>query len=178
MESENAGKIYSPQQVADKLHELARIKGYHQVRVPGGEPTIGRKHLIELLENIGEDLLFILETNGILLGTDKTYIEDLSKFQNIHVRVCLKGCTQEEFSWLTGADEGFEYQLKSLEYLRDENLRFNVAFVSISKDKQELFNKLTEMDLGRIMIEDEEIKLYPLVRKRLEKEGILHYFEV
>jgi len=67
--------------------------------------------------------------------------------------------------------------LKSLEYLRDENLRFNVALVSISKDKQELFNRLTEMDLGRIMIENEEIKLYPLVRKRLEKEGILHYFE-
>ncbi len=176
--AKNAGKIYSPQQVADKLHELARIKGYNQVRVSGGEPTIGRKHLIELLENISEDLLFILETNGILLGTDKTYVKDLSKFQNLHVRVCLKGCTQEEFSWLTGADEGFEYQLKSLEYLRDENLRFNVALVSISKDKQELFNRLTEMDLGRIMIEDEEIKLYPLVRKRLEKEGILHYFEV
>jgi hypothetical protein len=44
-------------------------------------------------------------------------------------------------------------------------------------DKQELFNRLTEMDLGRIMIEEEEIILYPLVRKRLEKEGILHYFK-
>ena len=33
------------------------------------------------------------------------------------------------------------------------------------------------MDLGRVMIEEEEIKLYPQVRKRLENEGILHRFK-
>jgi len=33
------------------------------------------------------------------------------------------------------------------------------------------------MNLGRIMMEEEEIKLYPLVRKRLEKEKLLQYFE-
>jgi len=27
------------------------------------------------------------------------------------------------------------------------------------------------------MIEEEEIKLYPQVKKRLDGEGILHYFE-
>jgi uncharacterized Fe-S cluster-containing radical SAM superfamily protein len=68
--------------------------------------------------------------------------------------------------------------LKALEYLRDENLKFNIALVSVREDKRELFDRLTGMGLGRIMIEEEEIKLYPLVRKRLEKEGILHYFEL
>ena len=43
--------------------------------------------------------------------------------------------------------------------------------------KNWLFNRLKEMDLGKIMIEEEEIKLYPQVRKRLDKEGILHNFE-
>jgi len=175
--AKNAGKFYSPEQVADTLHEIARRKGYNQLRVSGGEPTIGRKHLITLLENIDSDFLFILETNGILLGVDKTYVEELSQFQNLHVRVCLKGCTSEEFSWLTGAEGGFDYQLKALENLRDESMSFNLALVSTKKDKQELFNRLTEMGLGRIMIEEEEIKLYPQVRNRLKKEGILHYFE-
>ena len=176
--AKNTGKFYSPQQVANRLQEIARRKGYSQVRVSGGEPTIGRKHLIALLENISPEFLFILETNGILLGADKIYVKELSRFKHLHVRVCLKGCAQEEFSWLTGADNGFEYQLKALEYLRDENLKFNIALVSARKGKQELFDRLSEMGLGGIMIEEEEIKLYPLVRKRLEKEGILHYFEL
>ena len=32
------------------------------------------------------------------------------------------------------------------------------------------------MDLEKIMIELEEIKLYPKVEKRLKKEGIIDYF--
>ena len=91
--------------------------------------------------------------------------------------MCLKGSTTEEFSWLTAAEEGFEYQLKALEHLRDESLSFGIALVSIRQNNHELFNRLREMDLERIMIEKEEIKLYPQVKKRLDKEGILHYFE-
>jgi len=175
--AKNAGRLYSPEQVAETLLETANKKGYHQVRISGGEPTIGRQHLITLLEHISQDFLFILETNGILLGANKTYVDELSQFQNLHVRVCLKGCTSEEFSWLTGASEGFEYQLKALEKLRDKKMKFNIALVSTKRDRQELFNRLTAMDLGRVMIEEEEIKLYPQVRKRLENEGILHRFK-
>jgi uncharacterized Fe-S cluster-containing radical SAM superfamily protein len=174
--AKNTGVFYSPQQVADKLHEIARKKGYDQLRISGGEPTIGRKHLNVLLKNIHPEFLFILETNGILLGANKSYVEELSQFKNLHVRVCLKGSTPEEFSWLTSADKGFKYQLKSLEYLRDEDMSFNIALVSIRQNKHELLNKLREMDLDRIMIEREEIKLYPQVKKRLKEEEILQYF--
>jgi len=159
------------------IAKIAKKKNYNQVRVSGGEPTIGRKHLITLLENICPEYLFILETNGILLGADKSYVEDLSKFKNLHIRVCFKGCNPKEFSFFTGAKKGFELQMEALKNFRDEKLRFNIALVSMKGDKQELYNRLTEMDLGRIMIEEEEIILYPLVRKRLEKEGILHYFK-
>ncbi|MFW6120450.1 MAG: radical SAM protein [Petrotogales bacterium] len=175
--AKNTGKFYSPEHVADKLHETASRKGYNQIRISGGEPTIGRKHLLAVLENISTEFLFILETNGILLGIDHTYIQELSAFKNLHVRVCLKGSNPEEFTWLTGAKGGFEYQLKTLENLRDENLSFNIALVSIRGNKQDLLNRLKRMNLGRIMMEEEEIKLYPLVRKRLDREGILHYFE-
>ncbi|UCD14460.1 MAG: radical SAM protein [Thermoplasmatales archaeon] len=175
--AKNTGNFYSPEHVAERLHEIALQKSYSQMRISGGEPTIGRKHLVALLENISTEFLFILETNGILLGMDPTYVQELAAFKNLHVRVCLKGCTSEEFSWLTGAKEGFEYQLKALEHLIDENLSFNIALVSIRGNKQELFERLKRMNLGGIMIEEEAIKLYPHVRKRLNNEGILHYFE-
>ena len=174
--AKNTGTFYSPEQVAYNLNSIASKKGYNQVRISGGEPTIGREHLLEVLKNVNPSLLFILETNGILLGIDKTYIEQLYDFKNLHVRVCLKGSTPEEFTWLTGAKIGFEYQLKALEHLRDKTMKFNIALVSLREDKQELFKRLTDMDLGKIMIEDEEITLYPHVKKRLEKEGILHHF--
>jgi len=175
--SKNTGIFYTPEQVADELQKIINKKGYTQLRISGGEPTIGKQHLIELLQNIDTKLLFILETNGILLGADKTYVKDLSKFKNLHVRVCLKGSTRDEFSWLTGAETGFEYQLKSLEYLRDESMSFNIAIVSTRNDKTELFMRLKEMELDKVMVEDEEIKLYPQVRKRLVKESLLQYFE-
>jgi len=175
--AKNVGKFYSPEDVADLLHDISHRKRYRQLRVSGGEPTIGQKHLVTLLENIRPEYLFILETNGILLGVDKTYVEDLSKFQNLHVRVCFKGCNPEEFTMLTGAEKGFEYQIKALEHLRDKKMSFNIALVSAKKEKKQFFDKLIEINLGKIMIEEEEIKLYPLVRKRLYNEGILHYFE-
>ncbi len=173
----NTGIFYSSQDVAKNLQEIALKKGFRQLRVSGGEPTIGRAHLIKLLENIQTQYLFILETNGILLGNDKTYIEDLSKFSNLHVRVCLKGSNTEEFNWLTGAQVGFEYQIKALEFLRDQNMSFNIAIVTVKGKKDELFSRLKNMGLGKIMIEEEEITLYPLVKNRLRQKGILNYFQ-
>jgi uncharacterized Fe-S cluster-containing radical SAM superfamily protein len=177
--AKNAGKFYSPEQVTEMLHGIADKKGYHQLRISGGEPTIGKNHLIQLLKNINPKYWFILETNGILLGVDIDYVKNLSVFKNLHVRVCLKGSNPKEFTMFTGAEEkSFEYQLKTLEFLRDNNMSFNIALVSADEEgKQRLFDKLRDMGLGSIMIEDEEIKLYPLVKKRLQNEGMLHFFE-
>ncbi|MDH7507222.1 MAG: radical SAM protein, partial [Candidatus Thermoplasmatota archaeon] len=68
--SKNTGEFFSSESVANRLHDIAESKGYRQLRVSGGEPTLGRKHLINLLKNINKKFLFILETNGILLGFD------------------------------------------------------------------------------------------------------------
>src|SRR5512136_2743237 len=72
----DTGEFYSSEEVADTLQSIAEKKGYHQVRISGGEPTIGKHHLIGILETIKPTYLFILETNGILLGYDKKYVED------------------------------------------------------------------------------------------------------
>ena len=77
----STGEFYSAQEVSDTLLSIADQKGYHQVRISGGEPTIGKQHLIDILEHIKANYLFILETNGILLGYDNTYIEGLSRFK-------------------------------------------------------------------------------------------------
>ena len=174
----NTGEFYSAKEVADTLHSIAENKRYHQVRISGGEPTIGKHHLIEVLERIKLTYVFILETNGILLGYDKQYVKELSVFKNLHVRICLKGADSEEFSLFTGATTGFEYQLKALQYLRDAHMNFNVAVVSMNQEKKQgLFQRLKETNLKEIMIEEEEITLYPMVRNRLQKEKLLHYFE-
>jgi uncharacterized Fe-S cluster-containing radical SAM superfamily protein len=172
------GEFYSTEEVAGTLQRIAETKGYHQVRISGGEPTIGKHHLIEILERINPTMVFILETNGILLGYEDHYVEDLSRFKNLHVRVCLKGADAEEFSLFTGAATGFEYQLKALQYLRDAHMNFNIAIVSTNHEKKQgLFQRLKEMNLENIMVEEEEITLYPMVRTRLQKENLLDYFE-
>lgn len=174
--SKNIGKYYSPVDVANKLRILSKKFDYDKVRVSGGEPTIGKKHLLKIIDNISSDYLFILETNGILLGEDKEYVKELSKFNNIHVRVCIKGSNPEEFSYLTGAKEGFNYQIKAVENLYNENVSFNIALVSFKKGKSELISRLKIKDLDKIIIEEEKIILYPSVRKRLSQEGILNFF--
>lgn len=175
--SKNTGKFYSSKDVADELQIIAKKKGYRQLRISGGEPTIGRQHLINLLNNIDENYLFILETNGILLGFDETYVDELSTFKNLHVRVCLKGLDLQEFSMLTGAALGFDYQMKALLNLIDKKMNFNIAIVSVKKDKKQFLDKLNEIGLGKILIEYEEITLYPQVKKRLEDEKLLQYFD-
>ena len=177
-DAQHTGKFYSPEEVVTELHRIAGKKGYHQVRISGGEPTIGKQHLLDLLHGINNKYTFILETNGVLLGYDHLYVEELSTFENLHVRDCLKGADVEEFSLFTGANKGFEYQLKSLEYLRDTHISFNIAVVSVNAEKkQRLFQLLKEMNLEKVMIEEEEITLYPMVRARLQKEQLLPYFQ-
>ena len=177
-DAKNTGEFYSAQAVAKTLEEIADSKGYRQIRISGGEPTIGKYHLMELLEHVNTKYTFILETNGILLGSENQFVKDLSCFPHLHVRVCLKGADPEEFSLLTGASHGFEYQLKALQYLRESQMSFNIAVVSTNQEKkQRFYQQLRELGLGSVMVEEEEIQLYPLVRKRLQQERLLPYFE-
>jgi uncharacterized Fe-S cluster-containing radical SAM superfamily protein len=175
--AKNMGEFYSPEDVAETLLNIAEAKGYNQIRISGGEPTIGKNHIINLLKCIYSDMVFILETNGVILGADKKYVESLSQFKNLHIRVCIKGIDPEEFQLLTGAKMGHEYQMKSLEYLRDSNVYYNIALVTTKTDIDVFRDRLTEMGLGKIMLEHEDIKLYPQVKNRLEKEGLIKYFE-
>jgi len=180
MKPGEAGKFYDPETVADTLVGMAG-KAIRQVRLSGGEPTIGRDHLLHVLKGLRKHgLLFILETNGILIGEDESYAHELSEFPFVHVRVSLKGCSEEEFSILTGAkQEGFRLQLKALENLVEEGARCHPAvMVSFSQENrlQRLLERVRSIDPKLAEeLETEELILYPSVQTKIAKNGLSYY---
>src|SRR5512144_778955 len=48
-EGRDEGEFFSPEEVAAKILQLVQENKIYQVRISGGEPTIGRKHLLKLL---------------------------------------------------------------------------------------------------------------------------------
>ena len=174
----DVGKFYSPEKIANSLVTLAKKKGLNQLRISGGEPTIGKSHLLQVLENLqGEGFSFILETNGILLGYDKDYASKLVKYNFVHARVSLKGCSESEFALLTGAKpSGFVLQLKSLQNLMDAGVSCHPSVMSSfssEKNFQKLLKRIKQIDPKLVgEVEIEELILYPHVVKRLKKYGL------
>ncbi|MBI5253480.1 MAG: radical SAM protein [Euryarchaeota archaeon] len=168
------GEFYSPGEVASKLEEIARRGRFSKVRVSGAEPTIGREHLVELINVIDKDLLFILETNGMLIGYDESYAREFVG-KNVYVRVALKGASSEEFALLTNAKpEFYDYQIKALENLEKYGISYRPALMTFSKNIQGLKERLEKVSPGLSEeIEIEELMLFPHVKKELEKKNIL-----
>lgn len=106
------GKFYSPRQAAQRLFKAAErgivyseywrkiIPKVNKLRLSGCEPTMGKEHLLKLLEYVEQSgYPFYLETNGILFGADRDYVKNLSKFSRfIYVRVSFKAATPEGFT--------------------------------------------------------------------------------
>lgn len=174
----DVGTFYNAERVAHILTEMAGKRDLQQIRVSGGEPTIGKKHLLELLEHLsGQNLLFILETNGLLIGNDQGYAEELSNYPFVHVRVSLKGCSEEEFADLTGAKpEGFLLQLKALENLAKSGVECHPAVMisfSPKKSLEDLLKRIQEIDPKLVKeVEMEELILYPSVQRKICKYGL------
>jgi len=174
----DVGKFYAPNRIAEDLITLARKRSMKLLRVSGGEPTIGKLHLLKLLDALmGKEYHFILETNGILIGYDEGYAENLSKYSFVHVRVSLKGCCEEEFARLTNAKpEGFTLQLKALQRLVEKGVSCHpsvMASFSPRKNLKALVHRLRQIS-PRLAddLEREELILYPHVAGRLHKYGL------
>lgn len=176
-----AGRFYTPRDVVDSMVSLARKRGLKLLRVSGGEPTIGKRHLLGLLDALqGKGYRFILETNGILIGHDESYAAGLSKYGFVHVRVSLKGCSGEEFAMLTGAKpEGFALQLKALKSLMDAGVSCHpsvMASFSSTKNLQALTERLRQVSSGLAEeLEVEELILYPHVVRKVREHKLKYY---
>ena len=166
------GKYYTPEDVAGNLMGIAKKKNLAYLRISRNEPTMHRTHLIRVLASINTKYSFILETNGILIGNDPAYAEELSVFANLHVRVSLKGTCEEEFSSLTGANpEGFALQLRALENLRQYGIKVHPAcMISFShpENVKVLKKRLRAIDPTFEDFEVEELILYAPVKERLK----------
>jgi len=173
----HVGYWMKPDEVAAGLLNIAMKSGYKYVRISGGEPTISFDHLVEVMKLVAEKnpgLVFILETNGILIGAKREYAERLSEFENVHVRVSLKGCNEREFSILTGAKpEGFRLQLKALENLSEFRVSSHPAVMMSFSDEREchdLRKRLKAINESYYDdFEEEYVFLYPHVKELLER---------
>jgi uncharacterized Fe-S cluster-containing radical SAM superfamily protein len=189
---EKFGKFYSPKQVAQNLFNAAEegivyfdywrklIPRVNKLRLSGCEPTIGKQHLLEVLRFIEESNypLFILETNGIILGSDKDYVKRLAEFkEKLYVRVSFKAATTEGFTSRTGAmGEFYNLPFQALKYLLDEGIHVRAAAMTDPKimpneERKLLIQLLNEVDPKANYaetVEEEVIDTYDTTIKRLK----------
>lgn len=194
---EKFGKFYSAKEVAQKLFEAAkrgitsrrwerfRKLKVEKLRLSGCEPTIGKEHLLSVLEYTESSRypLFILETNGILLGTDRDYVKELAKFKKLYVRVSFKAATPEGFTQRTGGlGDYYKLPFKALKYLLDEGINARAAAMTDPRVMPEeergiLIEKLSKID-PRILdegLEEEEIDSYNTTVQRLKALSDLEF---
>ncbi len=181
---DRVGTFYSPDEVCDKLVSIARRRGFRQVRLSGGEPTIGFNHLVKVIECIvSRGLLFILETNGVLIGAREDYAKRLASFHGagIAIRVSIKGTSPEEFHMLTKAKkDAWWLQLRALELLVAEGLEpgeevYPAVMLSFTDEKgvKRIVRLLASIhpELAH-NIDPEYVILYPHVKKLLRMTGL------
>lgn len=176
---QSTGRFYTPQQVFDGLSKKARKYGHKLISASASEGTIGREHLFELLELVDQsEFIYILETNGMTLGADRAFAEQLARFKNLHVRVSIKGTSQQEYADLTSAiPESYELPFKALEHLMDAGVSCNACVMVSFSDEvgvKRVTKKLADVRPGLLKsLELEHITMFPKVAKRLAAEEMM-----
>ena len=179
---EKYGVFRSPAEAFRQLSRVARKKRVSQLRVSGAEPTIGKSHLLSLLERVENSpfRLFILETNGILIGADPDYAQQIARFKKVHTRVSLKAGTPEAFTEKTGArPESFELPFEGIVNLLKAGASFHVAAMSadpriVDRDeRQSLIDRLASIDSALVSnLEEELVDPYHTTLERLQYAGV------
>jgi len=176
---QSTGKFYTPQQVFDGLTKKARKYGHKLISASASEGTIGKTHLLELLELVDQsEFIYILETNGMTLGADKEFVQQLSRFKNLHVRVSIKGTSPSEYAQLTNAiPESYDLPFKALANLMDAGISCNACVMVSFSDKigiQRITKKLSNIRPGLLKsLELERITMFPKVAQRLASEKMM-----
>lgn len=181
------GVLLGPGEAAKRLALEARGRRVYVARLTGGEPTIGWWHLVELARGVLARLpraVFVVETNGILVGAGRVEPRDLLRAAGrgrVFFRVSLKAASPETFERVTGAASwAFELQLRALERLAGEGLvpgrDYRPALVLGFDDEKAvagLLERLYSID-PRLPgeLEPEVVTLYPHVRAMLRRRGV------
>lgn len=179
---ETRGAFKSPAEAFHELSRVARKSRVDQLRISGAEPTLGKAHLLDLLGRIESSpfRLFILETNGILIGADPDYAREIARFKKVHTRVSLKAGTPEAFTKKTGAiPEGFELPFRAVENLMEAGASFHVASMTadrriVSKEERQKFvDRLAAIHPSLVRnLEEEVVDPYHTTLERLRHAGV------
>jgi uncharacterized Fe-S cluster-containing radical SAM superfamily protein len=171
------GQFYTPDQVAEQLMANARKRRVGKLRISGGEPTLGKDHLLGVLDRVDRrGFTFILETNGIPLGYDPDYARALAEYQDIHVRVSLKAGNADGFQARTGArGEYWELPFQAVERLMAAGASFHVAAMTDPRlmpaaERRALVRRLRKMGY-RDFFEEEACDPYKTSVMRLRAAG-------
>jgi uncharacterized Fe-S cluster-containing radical SAM superfamily protein len=179
---ERHGVFRSPEQVVWELSRIAHKRRIDQIRISGAEPTIGKSHLLGILRQVENSSfrLFVLETNGMLIGADPEYAQEIARFQKVHTRVGVKAGTAEAFSRKTGARaEFFELPFRALENLLRAGASVHVAAMSAddwlmgSAERASLLERLSSIHPSLAKNLEEEVVIpYPMAVERLRYAGM------
>jgi len=101
----------------------------------------------------------------------------LTPYKNLHVRVSIKGTSQEEYHELTDAiPESYELPFKGLKYLIDAGVSCNACVMVSFSDAngiKRVEEKLYGVHPGLLKsLEKEHITPFPKVAQRLAKNGL------
>lgn len=174
------GRFFSPENVAQKLLEIARRRSLTRFRVTGSEPILGEasfNHLVKTIELVlGAEprSTFILETNGLMLGYEPDLVRRLT-FPRVLVRVAVKGVDPVSFERITGASkEYFRYPLLALRALEQAGADAWPALMEdlFSAAQIDGLKKTLEEQGIRSGLELETMETYPSVLANLERRGI------
>jgi uncharacterized Fe-S cluster-containing radical SAM superfamily protein len=186
--SARRGVLLAPWEAAGRLAAEARGRPRARVaRLTGGEPTIGWRHLLEMVPRLLRLLphvVFVVETNGILIGSGRVEPGELVEKAGrgrVFFRVSIKAATPEWFERLTGAAAwAHELQLRALERLAEEGLEpgvdYRPALILGFEPPQavaRLLERLASID-PRLpsVLEPEPVKVYPHVERMLRARGV------
>jgi uncharacterized Fe-S cluster-containing radical SAM superfamily protein len=171
------GQFYTPDQVAERLMAQARRRRVGKLRLSGGEPTLGKDHLLAVLDRLdGCGFTFILETNGLPLGHDPDYALALAAYRDVHVRVSLKAGSTAGFEAQTGAQGRYwDLPFRAIEHLMTAGISFHVAAMTdsrlmLAKERHSLVRRLRKMGY-RDFFEEERCDPYKTCVLRLRAAG-------
>lgn len=144
--SETAG-FYSPEEVIDiciknekgrKIDEIALFDGvvprrskFPYLDVGYAEIAIGKEHLLGLCKATAPTgYIFVVETNGWLIGYDDEYAKELAKYKDtILVRVGVKAASEEYCEKIIGCRNVKDYVFRGIKNLIDNGIVPDVAMM-------------------------------------------------
>jgi uncharacterized Fe-S cluster-containing radical SAM superfamily protein len=174
------GRFHEPRDVASLLLDIARRRHFRQFRVTGSEPILGEAslgHMAKVIRLIFEkrpDSVFILETNGLMIGYHPEFAGRL-KFNNLAVRVCLKGVDPESFEKISGARaDFFELPLAGLEALGEAGVEAWPALMQDLFTPEEINGLKSRLAYRGIRseLELESLEPYPFVMENLRRRNL------